>query len=125
MKFLKNPLTGAMALLLLFSACTKEHGKDNSTGNNGGTAGPLFTDVKNVLQANCALSGCHAGSNPQNGIDFNNDAHIIAQKSRIKLRAVDEAGTSNQMPPPPSPSLSAADQKKITDWITAGGELAD
>lgn len=123
MKFSKNLFAGAMASLLTLFSCTKEHGTDG--GNNGGTIGPLFTDVKNVVQTNCALSGCHAGSSPQSGIDFTNDSHIVAQKDRIKVRAIDQAGTANQMPPPPMPALSAADQKKITDWITAGGQMTN
>lgn len=127
MKRIKSSVLTTVILLFLFAACTKEHGTDNTDtgGNNGGTNGPLFTEVKNLVQANCALSGCHAGANPQDGIDFNNSAHILAQKDRIKLRAVDQAGTPNQMPPPPSSPLSAADQKKITDWVSAGGKQSD
>ena len=126
MKLIKGSALATLVLVLLFSACTKEHGTDTTNdGGNNGADGPLFTAVKNVVQANCALSGCHAGANPQDGIDFNNNAHIVAQKDRIKLRAVDQAGTPNQMPPPPSSPLSAADQKKITDWVLAGGKQTD
>ena len=126
MKLVKSSVLAAVVLVFLFAACTKEHGTDTTNnGNNSGTDGPLFIEVKNVVQANCALSGCHAGANPQNGIDFNNDAHIVAQKDRIKLRAIDQAGTPNQMPPPPLSPLSAADQKKITDWVSAGGKQSD
>ena len=118
----------ALAILCL-TACTKSNGDtDNSNNNNNGgntTPGPLFTSVKEVLQANCAVTGCHAGPTPQNGLNFTNNATIIAQKDRIKFRAVDEAGTPNQMPQPPRAPLSAADQKKITDWVTAGGALTN
>ncbi len=48
-------------------------------------------------------------------------AILVVQNSRIKVRAVDQAGTANQMPPPPRAALSVGDQKKITDWIAAGG----
>jgi hypothetical protein len=85
---------------------------------NQATAGPLFTNVKTIMTANCALSGCHAGASPQNGINFSDDCTIVAQKTRIKIRAVD--GNPSIMPP--SGSISAADKQKIVDWINGGGQ---
>lgn len=82
------------------------------------TAGTKFSAVKAILSANCALSGCHSGSNPQNGINFGDDCTIVTQSARIKARAVD--GNPSFMPP--SSQLSAADKQKITDWINAGGQ---
>ncbi|MER3470599.1 MAG: hypothetical protein C4330_04515 [Chitinophagaceae bacterium] len=113
--------------LLVMLACTK-NSAENITGNTSGcgnTLGPKFTAVRAVLQANCAISGCHLGTNAQNGINFSDNCTIVAQAARIKLRAVDQAGTSNQMPPPPLASLSSADQQKITDWINAGARITD
>lgn len=110
--------------VLFLTACTKRNGETDNA-NNSSTPGPLFTSVKAVLQANCAVSGCHAGPSPQNGINFTDNATIIAQRDRIKVRAVDQAGTPNQMPQPPRPALSAADQKTITDWVNAGGALTN
>lgn len=113
-----------LSTLFLFYACSKD--KDNTAnGGNTTTQGPLFTAVRGVVSANCAVSGCHAGSSPAGGHDFGNDNTVVAQKDRIKVRAVDQAGTANQMPQPPRAALSAADQKKITDWIAAGGRLTD
>ena len=124
----------ALSTFLIFS-CTKDNGGTSTgTGNNnggstgGGTTtnpGPLFIAVRSVLQANCAVSGCHTGTNAQNGINFSVDNTIVAQKDRIKVRAVDNAGTANQMPPPPAAPLPAADRQKITDWVNAGGKLTD
>ena len=124
----------AFTLGLLVFSCTKEHGDDtNNGGNNGGNTGggtvtnpgPLFTAVRSIVQTNCAVSGCHTGTNAQNGINFSIDNTIVAQKDRIKVRAVDQAGTASQMPAPPNATLSAANQKAITDWITAGGRITD
>jgi uncharacterized membrane protein len=122
----KNFLLAGNVLVaaFIFTSCTKNHG-DTNTGNSGATPGPLFTAVKSMMSTNCAISGCHVGSSPQNGLDFSNESTIVAQKARIKVRAVDQAGTANQMPKPPKPTLSAADQKKITDWLDAGGRLTD
>ncbi len=81
--------------------------------------GALFTNVKAILAINCAFAGCHAGANPQNGINFTIDCTIVAQKDRINARAV-VAGTM-----PPSGAISAADKQKITDWINAGGKYSN
>lgn len=122
--------------LLLFS-CSKDNGGDgnnNSGGNNNGgsagggtttTPGPLFTSVRSIIQTNCAVSGCHTGTAAQNGINFSVDNTIVAQKERIKVRAVDQAGTASQMPAPPNPTLSSANQQAITTWIAAGGRITD
>jgi cytochrome c551/c552 len=63
--------------------------------------------------------------NAQNGINFSENCTIVQQKDRIKVRAVDQAGTANQMPQPPNPALSLADRQKITDWVNAGGKFTD
>lgn len=85
-------------------------------------AGPLFTAVKNLVQSTCAVSGCHNGTqNP----DFRIDCNIVANAQLIKTRAVDNAGTANQMPPPPNPALSQADKDKIINWINAGGTFTN
>lgn len=86
---------------------------------NQAQAGPSFTTVRTIIQANCI--SCHSGSNQQGGMNWTNDCNIIAHKARIKTRAVDQAGTPDQMPQPPNPPLSAADRQKIVDWINAGG----
>jgi uncharacterized membrane protein len=119
---------------LILHSCSKSSndGTDNNPGNNPGTTsggacsgnpGSLFTSVKTVLATNCALSGCHAGASPQNGLNFSDNCTIVAQSARIKARAVDHV--PSQMPPPPAAPLSDGDKKKITDWIAAGGRLSD
>jgi mono/diheme cytochrome c family protein len=93
---------------------------NSCTGTNVATvqqaaAGPLFTQVKAILQANCG--GCHGATNPTAGINLTDDCIIVAQKNRVKARAVD----FNPSVMPPSGAISAADRQKITDWINAGG----
>ena len=120
-------------LFITIYSCSKSSSPDSSGGpgpnpNPGacsGTPGSLFTAVKNVLAANCALSGCHAGSSPQTGINFGDNCTIVNQAARIKVRAVDQVGTASQMPPPPNAALSQADRQKIIDWVAAGGKLTD
>jgi SprB repeat len=85
------------------------------------TPGTLFAAVKVIINANCATSGCHSGAIPTGGIDFTQDCQIVANAARIKVRAVDNFNTVNQMPPPPAAGLSINDRNAITNWVNAGG----
>jgi hypothetical protein len=79
--------------------------------------GPLFTNVKNVLAANC--TSCHGGAAPQSGINFTDNCTIVSKSARINARAV-VLGTM-----PPTGAISAADKQKITDWINAGAKFSN
>jgi hypothetical protein len=85
-------------------------------------AGPAFTAVKNLLQATCAVAGCHNGTQAPN---YTIDCNIVAFADLIKTRAVDQAGTAQQMPQPPRAALNQADKDKITAWINAGKRFTD
>lgn len=82
-----------------------------------GTAGPLFTAVKALIQANC--ESCHNNTIANGGMNWTVNCNIVTNKARIKARAVDE-GTM-----PPTGPLSQADKNKITNWINAGGRITD
>jgi hypothetical protein len=82
-------------------------------------SGVLFAAVKAVMNTNCV--SCHSGAAAQGGISLSTDCNIINAAARIKARAVD--GNPSFMPQ--GGQLSAADKKKITDWITAGGKYTD
>lgn len=83
------------------------------------TAGPFFTAVKSLIQAQCV--SCHSGAGASAGKDWTNDCLVIANKAIIKQRTVD--GTPSFMPQ--GGKLSAADMKIITDWVNAGGRYSD
>jgi hypothetical protein len=78
-------------------------------------AGPLFLDVKAVLQANCV--SCHNSAQAEGGMNWTIDCNIVLNKDRIRARAVD--GIPSAMPP--SGLLPASERQKITNWINAGG----
>jgi uncharacterized membrane protein len=54
------------------------------------------------------------------GASFSDPCSIVALKTRIKIRAVDEGSM-----PQGGPMLSAAEKAKITDWINAGGLITN
>lgn len=88
-------------------------------------AGPLFSAVRTIIQNNCAVAGCHVPPAPQGGMDFTVDCNIVINRDRIKVRAVDQFGTANQMPPPPSPGLTLSQRNSIVAWINAGGQFTN
>ena len=88
----------------------------------GQAPGPLFTAVKAIITTNCAVTGCHNGTQAPN---YTVDCTIVDYADLIKLRAVDQAGTGDQMPQPPRMALVQADRDKITAWITAGKRITD
>lgn len=82
-------------------------------------AGPLFSALRTMIVANC--NSCHSGAGASGGRDYTNDCTIVTNADRIKARAVD--GNPSFMPQ--SGQLSAADKKKITDWIAAGAKYTN
>lgn len=81
--------------------------------------GPKFAAVKQLVLGYCGP--CHLGGTVNGGMNFDTDASIMANKARIKVRAVD--GLPTYMPETPNSPLSSVDKQKITDWINAGGTI--
>lgn len=95
------------------NGCT---GTANATVNSA-PAGPLFAAVKTLMDNNCI--SCHNNTNAQGGMNWTVDCNIVANKDRIKARAVD--GIPSSMPP--GGLLPASERAKITNWINAGGNF--
>jgi len=114
-------------VIMAMIACSKS--SDNGTTSTPsssncaslitGQAGPLYTAVKSMMASNCA--SCHTGNNSVGGKDLTTDCNIVSSKDRIKARTVD--GSPSFMPQ--GSQLSAADKKKVTDWVNAGGRFSD
>lgn len=83
-----------------------------------GSAGVLFTAVKNLMTTKCQLS-CHNNTVQNGGMNWAVDCNIVQFKNRIKVRAVDE-GTMPQSGP-----LPQSEKDIITNWINAGGKFTD
>lgn len=69
-------------------------------------------DIKPIIASNCAVSGCHNGSQSPN---FAIDANIIENASRIKSRT-----GSGTMPPASRPDLTADEIEAIACWVDGG-----
>jgi hypothetical protein len=112
---------------------------------NGNGSGPEFAaEVQPIFTANCAFSGCHAGSNPAQGMNLSEGqayANIVNVQSnesgllRVKAGEPDESylvhkiqgtqgsvgGSGGQMPLGGTP-LTQAQINLIREWITNGAE---
>lgn len=60
--------------ILLFASCNKDKAIDPSTivGNCDSTSVTYNNHIKQILENNCALSGCHDAATKQSGFNFSN-----------------------------------------------------
>lgn len=78
-------------------------------------SGVLLADIQPIIENQCAVSGCHDGSN--NRPAFTTNAGIMAQASNIGARV------GNGTMPPASSSQSLTDEESATIicWVSDGG----
>lgn len=137
----------AGAAFLALQACSGDGTGVTDPGNggngNGGTGGSGFASlVQPIFSNNCALSGCHAGSSPAQGMNLSSGqayANIVNVPSnesgllRVKPSQPDSSylvhkvqgtqgsvgGSGGQMPLGGAP-LSQAQINTIRQWIADG-----
>ena len=118
-------------------------GDDNNNGGGGGGTG-FAAAVQPILTANCALSGCHAGSSPAQGMNLSSGqafANIVSVPSnesgllRVKPSEPDSSylvhkiqgtqstvGGSGGRMPLGRAALSQAQIDIIRQWIADGAQ---
>jgi hypothetical protein len=69
-------------------------------------------DVKSIIVSNCAVSGCHNGTQSPN---FTVDENILQNASRIKSNT-----GSGSMPPAGRPDLTESQIQDIACWVDGG-----
>ena len=74
--------------------------------------------IKSIVDGNCALGGCHDGSNSNPDFRTYEVVKDRAEAGRIKARAFDES--SSRMPPPSNPALTAAQKELLDCWLNNG-----
>jgi hypothetical protein len=117
---------------------------DDNDGDGNGGAPTLSADVQPIFSSNCALSNCHAGSNPVQGMNLSSGqayANIVNVQSnespllRVMPGEPDESylvhkiqgtqgtvgGSGAQMPFGTQP-LSQDQIDLIREWITDGAQ---
>ena len=126
-KFMKNLFKLALSLTLL-SACYDDNKEELYQNLNVQTtecdtaSGVSYSEcISPILEANCALSGCHVGTSPQSGIDLSNfnDVERVALDGRLLGTITGSPGP--QMPPSGAP-LSATEIDLIRTWVENGAQ---
>jgi hypothetical protein len=103
--------------LVFFFACSKD--PDTNIDCTGLT--PTYTaDIKPILDASCAISGCHDAITQQNGYDFSSyeSAKSASQGSRF-LGAIQHKSGFVAMPYN-LPKLSDDKVQQLTCWVETG-----
>jgi len=85
-----------------------------SVGN--ATQGPNFTNVKNIISANCA--NCHLNGGNNGNLNLDADCSIVAKWDKINLRCVVQGNM-------PSQGLTTNEKAQITAWVNAGHKFSD
>ncbi len=74
-------------------------------------------EIKPILDAQCATSGCHSGSFPAGGVDLATyaNAKVQALNGRIKARAIDNGGGM-----PAAGQIPQSQKDLLKCWINNG-----
>jgi hypothetical protein len=109
-------LTSFLFLLLSFSSCTTD-----SIAYDCTAIAPTYTDnVKSIMDANCAYSGCHDASTKAKGIDLSTYATVLSESSSARfMGSMHHEGDYDAMPEGAS-QLNTSDLQKIYCWIQSG-----
>ncbi|MBK9270498.1 MAG: hypothetical protein IPM48_02785 [Saprospiraceae bacterium] len=119
MHYFKLSFLYTFLLLGFLLACGED---DGSTNDCSGIVATYDTTVKSHLDQNCALSGCHAGTVPANGIDLSNYASAKATATAVgnKMICAIEHGAGCFPMPPTGVKLDASVINVIKCWVQNG-----
>lgn len=107
-----------LLLLTLTSLAWTSCKQDEVTIDCTGTAPTYSQQVQSILNANCAISGCHGAGSAQDGVSL---ANYSAVQSVGKTRLVGVIQATDGFPlMPPSGALPEAQIKQIYCWAENG-----
>lgn len=104
----------------LFSACGGDDKKD--TVDCTGSTPTYDNNVKAILDANCAVSGCHDNGTKADGYDYSSyaTARAVAVSKKTELLGSINHTSGFEKMPQGFAKLSAAEIKTITCWVENG-----
>ena len=116
---MKNIFKAFLGLILMgsiaFTSCTK----NTITTMNCTNLAPTYNnDIKAIMDANCAISGCHTTLSLAGGYDFTNYANCKNAKDRIVGSVQHNPGFLSM--PQTGAKLSDATIQKIACWAENG-----
>lgn len=116
-KALYSSLVVLSSVIVFASGCSK----DNDGGGGGGASVDCATvtnkafaaNISPIIQASCAISGCHAAGSSNGPGALTNYTEI--SNAKVRIRSAVAAGTM-----PQGSTLSAAQKNSIICWIDGG-----
>ena len=119
--------TTSLAFLVLISSCSKDEDIANDPDNSSPTEidtcmeiDPSFKDdIKPIIDASCAIEGCHVSGGQGNGVF---DSYDVVKSKVDNESLLNRAVTNANMPPSSSvgPKPTAAQRNLIKCWIEGG-----
>lgn len=102
---------------MFFSSCTKE---EIDVVDCAGVSPTYSSNIKSILDVNCAKSGCHSSSSKRSGFDLSSyEGAKSAAQNKSFVGSVQHKSGYSKMPRGTS-KLSDADVKLITCWVQSG-----
>jgi len=111
------------------AGCSTEEDVILNDGNHVHGDTVFYSDVKPIFDAQCAITGCHVGASPPNGLALDTYAHIMAGSSGGPVVIPGNSGashlylhlTGSMLPQmPPTGALEQSKIDSIKQWIDDG-----
>lgn len=91
-----------------------------STGGCDTTNVTFSAVIKPIVQANCALSGCHTNASRAGGYSYESYAGLMEVVNNGRLLGAIRHESGYVPMPQNAPKLSDCDIEKIAHWVTIG-----
>ena len=106
-----------MLFVLIWISCSKE---DTTAADCSGTAPTYAADIAPILNASCALSGCHTAAFPADGVDLSSYQKAKSASLNGKVLASMKHSSGAKAMPLGGARLPDGDIRKVECWIAAG-----
>lgn len=115
------PNTFCIALVctvfIFLVACAKE---DPDMADCTGLTTTYTSDIKSILDANCATSGCHDAITHEQGMDYSNYVEAAQASHNTNFLGAIQHKRGYKPMPKDAPKLSATDIQLLTCWVQDG-----
>jgi cytochrome c553 len=110
-------ITAIIAAAFVFESCKKD---DPAVYDCSGVTSTYTTDVKPIIDNNCATAGCHNATSQANGIDLSNYNSVKSNAASSNFMGSMEHKSGFNAMPQGAAKLSDANLKTIACWIENG-----
>jgi cytochrome c553 len=111
------PIALLLASAVLVSRCKKEA---IYTVDCVGAMPTYNVDVKPIMDANCAITGCHNAATKKEGYDLSNYEGTKAAAGNLAFRGAIQHKSGYTAMPKKADKLSDADIRTVTCWVQNG-----